>query len=71
MLEDNFSYYIISGLITIIIGALIMFFNMPTGKDIDKRSKMKQWVRIGMFILSLGVVIQILLLLLKSGLINS
>jgi hypothetical protein len=33
---------------------------MPKGKEIDRRNKMKRWVRRGMAILLLGVIIQIM-----------
>jgi cytochrome c biogenesis protein CcdA len=63
------NYYLflgmIIGLILIVIGALIMFFNVPKGKDSDVRFVMKKRVRLGMAILSLGVVIQVLIPLTK------
>jgi hypothetical protein len=49
-----------TGLTLIIAGAFIMFFNMPRGKNVPRRIKMKRWVRLGMSILSLGTIIQII-----------
>jgi len=51
---------IATGLTLIITGALIMFFNMPKGRDVTQRIKMKRWVRIGMGILVLGTVLQLI-----------
>jgi len=54
------SHMLNTGLILIILGAFIMFFNMPKGKNVPKRIKMKRRVRLGMSILSLGTILQII-----------
>jgi len=50
---------LVIGLIINLVGALLMFFNTPKGKDVADRIKMKQRIKIGMVVLVFGIILQI------------
>jgi|GEM_PF-3992895 hypothetical protein len=55
----EFYFLNIAGLIINSSGALTMLCNMPRGKDVDRRIRMRRRVKIGVAIVLAGVILQV------------